>query len=56
MSSDVDKIRNQIGIFGGLRREKGQKGQSFFNFDQDAPIKFRIYLFRQQFKEFSALK
>ena len=30
--------------------------KNFYNFDEDTPIKFRIYLFRQQFKEFSTLK
>jgi hypothetical protein len=30
--------------------------QNFYNFDEDTPMKFRIYLFRQQFEEFSSLK
>lgn len=30
--------------------------KNFYNFDEDTPMKFRIYLFRQQFKEFSTLK
>ena len=30
--------------------------KSFYNFDEETPMKFRIYLFRQQFKEFSTLK
>jgi hypothetical protein len=28
----------------------------FYNFNEDTPMKFRIYLFRQQFQEFSTLK
>lgn len=30
--------------------------KNFYNFDEETPMKFRIYLFRQQFKEFSTLK
>ena len=38
----------------GARDVKDMK--NFYNFDEDTPMKFRIYLFRQQFKEFSTLK
>lgn len=30
--------------------------KNFYNFDEETPMKFRIFLFRQQFKEFSTLK
>lgn len=30
--------------------------KNFYNFDEETPMKFRVYLFRQQFKEFSSLK
>jgi len=30
--------------------------KNFYKFDEETPMKFRIYLFRQQFKEFSSLK
>jgi hypothetical protein len=30
--------------------------KNFYNFDEETPMKFRIYLFRLQFKEFSTLK
>ena len=37
-------------------RQDAKDMKHFYNFDEDTPMKFRIYLFRQQFKEFSTLK
>ena len=37
-------------------RQDAKDMKNFYNFDEDTPMKFRIYLFRQQFKEFSTLK
>lgn len=42
-------------IFGG-KEKKSKNFKSFYNFDEEAPMKFRMYLFRQQFREFSSLK
>lgn len=41
------------------RSSKGSQSKdlkNFYNFDEETPMKFRIFLFRQQFKEFSSLK
>lgn len=29
---------------------------NFYNYDESTPMKFRLYIFRAQFKEFSTLK
>lgn len=47
--------QNKDSDFGG-RKSNNRNFKSFYNFDEEAPMKFRMYLFRQQFKEFSTLK
>ena len=50
----VSNVRNFMYDSKHSRHMKQYK--SFYNFDEDTPMKFRIFIFRQQFKEFSTLK
>jgi len=65
MSFSTVNISNQIltrtiiagdGQKNNIRVTHRKNLNSFYNFSEDAPMKFRIYLFRQQFQEFSTLK
>lgn len=58
MNSSAINISNQLQtqtIIGGdgqtnnIRVTKRKNINSFYNFNEDTPMKFRIYLFRQQF-------
>lgn len=54
MAEQVKNLNYESRAANGRVDNKDMK--NFYNFDEDTPIKFRIYLFRQQFKEFSTLK
>jgi ammonia channel protein AmtB len=56
-TSNSSTMEAQVKNFNFENRGRENKDlKNFYNFDEETPMKFRIYLFRQQFKEFSTLK
>jgi len=54
--SSASTLMGQINDSGKIQNKEQKDLKNFYNFDSDTPMKFRVFLFRQQFKEFSTLK